>query len=68
QGAGALTYLDGTQPVKSCDLHKDKSQEAQDLLQKITGSSSSGLTTPILPGGGSTNPDLDPTLKLDLPF
>lgn len=68
EGTVALTYLDGTQPVKSCDLHKDKSQEAQDLLQRITGSSSSNLNTNSLPDSGLTVPDLDPTIKLDVPF
>ena len=68
EGTVSLTYLDGTQPVKSCALHKDKSQEAQELLQKITGSPSPSLGSPNLPDGGLTVPNLDPTIKLDLPF
>jgi len=34
EGTVNLLYLDGTQPVKSCDIHKDKNQAAKDLLAK----------------------------------
>lgn len=56
QGKVSLLYLDGTQPVKSCDIHKDKRVGAQDLLNTITGSTDQG-----------TLPSLDPTLVIDLP-
>jgi len=68
QGTVNLLYLDGTQPIKSCDIHKDKSQGAKDLLDRITGSvpptNSNQLTEP---NSSISIPNLDPTIRLDLP-
>ncbi|MCE5255916.1 MAG: penicillin-binding protein, partial [Spirochaetaceae bacterium] len=63
EGTVNLVYLDGTQPVKSCDIHKDKSLEAQELLNKLTGSGS-----PVsLPDIGNQEGGLDSTITVDLP-
>ena len=69
EGKVNLLYLDGTQPVKSCDLHKDKSQETRELLDKITGTPSPGIgdTTLIQPDSTLIIPDLDATITTDLP-
>lgn len=69
EGQVNLLYLDGTQPIKSCDLHKDKGLETRDLLNMITGTSSSGIgtTTVTPPNSTLTIPDLDTTITLDLP-
>jgi len=68
QGTVNLLYLDGTQPIKSCDVHKDKSQGAKDLLDKIIGSAAPGNSTQLTePNSNLTVPDLDPTIKIDLP-
>ncbi len=69
QGKVNLLYMDGTQPIKSCDIHKDKSLETRDLLNMITGTSSSGVDTATLTPPDSTLklPDLDTTITLDLP-
>ena len=67
EGTVNLLYLDGTQPIKSCDIHKDKGQAAKDLLDKLTGST--GTSTPQLtvPDSTLTIPNLDTNLKIDLP-
>ncbi|PKL06217.1 MAG: penicillin-binding protein, partial [Spirochaetae bacterium HGW-Spirochaetae-9] len=69
EGQVNLLYLDETQPIKSCDLHKDKGLETRDLLNMITGTSSSGIgtTTVTPPNSTLTIPDLDTTITLDLP-
>jgi penicillin-binding protein 1A len=69
EGKVNLLYLDGTQPIKSCDLHKEKGQETRDLLDKLTGTSSSGLgDTTITPPDSTLNfPDLDAAITIDLP-
>ena len=69
EGKVNLLYLDGTQPIKSCDLHKDKGQETRELLDKITGTSSPGLGDSTLNQPDSTLnfPDLNATITIDLP-
>jgi penicillin-binding protein 1A len=67
-GTVTLRYLEGTQPVENCTVHKDKSRENNALLQKITGISDSLLqqantTTTI----NSNLPTLDTTIKIDIP-
>jgi len=53
EGTVNLVYLDGTQPVKSCDIHKDTSAEVQDLLNKLTGSGST-VDLPDVEGQGQS--------------
>lgn len=53
EGTVNLVYLDGTQPVKSCDIHKDTSAEVQDLLNKLTGSGST-VDMPDVEGQGQS--------------
>jgi len=67
EGTVNLLYLDGTQPIKSCDIHKDKNQATKELLDKITGSV--GISTPPVttPDSTLTIPNLDTKLKIDLP-
>ncbi len=69
-GTVTLRYLEGTQPIDSCTIHKDKSLESNDLLQKITGISDSliqsGITTPTTVNSGI--PKLDSTIKIDIPL
>jgi penicillin-binding protein 1A len=62
KGTVELMYLEGTQPVNTCDIHKDESQSAQNLLDIIIGGS-------IAPTGqGQPNSgNLDTTLRIDLP-
>jgi len=68
QGTVDLLYLDGTQPIKSCDIHKDKSQGAKDLLDKIMGSTPPvGSDQLVEPNSAITMPNLDPTIRIDLP-
>lgn len=69
EGTVNLLYLDGTQPVKACDVHKDKTQAAQALLDKITGSNPQGtnIPSPSPTDGATAMPNLDPTIKIDLP-
>ncbi|HWP69319.1 MAG TPA: penicillin-binding transpeptidase domain-containing protein, partial [Rectinemataceae bacterium] len=68
QGTVNLLYLDGTQPIKSCDIHKDKTQGAKDLLDKIMGSVSSRDSTQLTaPDSTLSIPNLDPSIKIDLP-
>jgi len=67
-GTVSLLYLEGSQPLSSCNVHKDTSQETDDLLQKLL-----GISTPAGPGAvqepdSSLNlPDLDTNLTIDLP-
>jgi hypothetical protein len=64
----SLLYLDGSQPLGSCDIHKDKSQEAATLLQKLL-----GVDTLPVPGTGTESEgaqnslNLDTNLTIDLP-
>ncbi|MDP2792076.1 MAG: PBP1A family penicillin-binding protein [Rectinemataceae bacterium] len=69
EGKVNLLYLDGTQPIKNCDIHKDKGLETRDLFNMITGTSSSnfGITTVTPPDSTLTMPDLDTRITLDLP-
>lgn len=69
EGTVNLLYLDGTQPVKACDVHKDKTQAAQALLDKITGSNPQGtnIPSPSPTDSATAMPNLDPTIKIDLP-
>lgn len=69
EGTVSLLYLDGTQPVKSCDVHKDKGQEAANLLEKLVGVPPSGdaATSTTIPNSTLTMPNLDTTLTIDLP-
>jgi penicillin-binding protein 1A len=60
EGTVSLLYLEGSQPLSSCDLHKDKGQEATALLQKLLGVSA----TPA-PGEGSESDSLQGLLNLD---
>jgi len=68
EGTVSLLYLDGTQPLSSCDVHKDTSQEAAELLQQLL-----DITTPTPvspteePDSNLTLPDLDTNLTIDLP-
>ncbi len=75
EGTVNLLYLDGTQPIKSCDIHKDETENTTNLFNLITGTSSTGsgdgstgndnaLSTP---DSALTLPDLDTTIKIDLP-
>jgi penicillin-binding protein 1A len=71
EGTVNLLYLEGTQPLTSCDIHKDKGQAAKELLEKLTGPSQTGLLPGTLPGvmpglnpGFSTQTLPDPTLVL----
>ena len=67
-----LLYLDGTQPVVSCTVHKDEGLASSSLLNIIT-----GRNQRVLPGidqdgktgieGGAQFPNLDSTIKIDLP-
>ena len=66
QGTVSLLYLDGTQPIKSCDIHKEKGQDAKELLDKLTGSGTSTSQVTI-PDSTLTVPNLDTTIKIDLP-
>lgn len=59
EGTITLNYLAGTQPVTKCDIHKDKSLEAGSLLEMITGTGEES--------GAGGLPNLDTTLRLDLP-
>ncbi len=69
EGTVNLLFLEGSQPAASCDVHKDNSQDAADLLQKLLGISPQpgGTTTTTLPDTGLVLPDLDTTLTIDLP-
>jgi penicillin-binding protein 1A len=68
EGTVSLLYLEGSQPLSSCDIHKDTSQEAADLLQKLL-----GISTPVDQGDDQKSddslslPDLDTNLTIDLP-
>lgn len=69
EGTVNLLYLEGTQPTAFCDIHKDSSQGALDLLSKI--SSTNALPTPIDKPTQNENPltipNLDSSIKVDLP-
>ncbi|HWR11574.1 MAG TPA: PBP1A family penicillin-binding protein [Rectinemataceae bacterium] len=69
EGTVNLLYLDGTQPIKSCDIHKDKTEDATNLFNMITGSSSTqeSGTALTVPDSAITLPELDTTIKIDLP-
>lgn len=62
EGTVELLYLDGTQPVKTCDIHKDESAATQNLLNLITGGSIDPSGQDLPPPGG-----LDTTITIDLP-
>jgi len=69
EGKVGLLYLDGTQPIKSCDIHKDEGQDALNLLNQLTGTSStSGSATGVtIPDSNLKIPDFDTTITIDLP-
>ena len=62
EGTVNLLYLEGTQPVTSCDIHKDKNVAAKELLEKLTGSAPQGLLPGSLPGiMPGLNPGISPS-------
>lgn len=63
EGTVNLLYLEGTQPTAYCDIHKDSSQDALDLLSKI---SSTNDGTELVPNPLAI-PNLDSSIKVDLP-
>ena len=72
-GTVDLLYLDGTQPVSPCTIHKDDSQSTNNLLNIITGQAQ-GIQRGAdqsagKPGtsGGTQFPGFDSTIKIDLP-
>ena len=67
EGTVNLLYLDGTQPIKSCDIHKDKNLAAKDLLDKLTGPLGTSTSPVTVPDSTLTIPNLDTKLKIDLP-
>jgi penicillin-binding protein 1A len=71
-GTVDLLYLDGTQPVTSCTIHKDDRQATNNLLNIITGqgqgtTQGSGQGGKAGTEGGTQLPNLDSTIKIDLP-
>lgn len=69
EGKVSLLYLEGTQPTTNCAIHKDKSQETQKFLNIIIGTpgAGDGAAASPAPDSALTLPDLDSTIKLDLP-
>ena len=67
EGTVNLLYLDGTQPIKSCDIHKDKNLAAKDLLDKLTSPLGTSTSPVTVPDSTLTIPNLDTKLKIDLP-
>lgn len=64
EGSVTLLYYEGSQPVESCTVHKDRTQGSIDLLGQITGGQVAGTTDP--PATTSTTRP-DPTIKIDIP-
>ena len=70
-GTVDLLYLDGTQPVGPCTIHKDEGTGANNLLNIITGQNQGSQripdqgTRPVT--GGTQFPGFDSTIKIDLP-
>ena len=66
-----LLYLDGTQPVGPCTIHKDEGSGANNLLNIITGQNQGSQRIPdqgARPVTGTTKfPGFDSTIKIDLP-
>lgn len=63
EGTVNLLYLEGTQPTAYCDIHKDSSKDALDLLSKISPVNNGAELIPNL----LTIPNLDSSIKVDLP-
>ncbi|MCX7026260.1 MAG: PBP1A family penicillin-binding protein [Spirochaetes bacterium] len=67
-----LLYLDGTQPVASCNIHTDEGLATNNLLNIITGQNQGAQQGKAQSGsqgtsGGTLVPNLDSTIKIDLP-
>lgn len=64
EGTVRLLYYEGSQPVESCGIHKDRTQSSIDLLNQITGGQ-------ISIGGDQTTPTTvakpDPSIRIDIP-
>lgn len=69
EGTVNLLYLEGTQPSAYCDIHKDSSKEALDLLSKISPTNTVSVPSekPDQTAGTLTLPNLDSSIKVDLP-
>lgn len=63
EGTVNLLYLEGTQPTAYCDIHKDSSKDALDLLSKISPVNDG---TELIPNPLAI-PNLDSSIKVDLP-
>lgn len=68
EGTVRLLFYEGTQPVKDCDIHKDRTESARDLLGNITD------TQITLPNGNGQAPAQtgglgtpDSTITIDIP-
>ncbi|MEN6365082.1 MAG: hypothetical protein ABFC81_08420, partial [Rectinema sp.] len=68
EGTVRLLFYEGTQPVKDCDIHKDRTESARDLLGNITD------TQITLPNGNGQAPAQsgglgtpDSTITVDIP-
>lgn len=64
EGTVRLLYYEGSQPVESCGIHKDRTQSSIDLLNQITGGQ-------ISIGGDQTTSTTvakpDPSIRIDIP-
>jgi hypothetical protein len=64
QGTVSLLYYEGSQPIKECDIHKDKSESGLGLLGQMLGTT---LDLPSTQGANSPGiPGLDSSLSIDL--
>ena len=69
EGTIELLFLEGTQPVKVCDIHKDQSKGVLNLLTIITGDTKEdSLGLDIELDSTITMPSLDSEIKIDLPI
>jgi penicillin-binding protein 1A len=68
EGTIDLLFLEGTQPVKTCNIHKDQNQGALNLLNIITGEfGNNPPNVGIDLDSTITVPNLNSELRIDLP-